>query len=60
MKIETLSDSDYVQVGLSLIEKSFLPSGKVCEIIDENAMAPHICEWTATDAVRVAGILLLI
>jgi len=44
MKIETLSDSDYVQVGLSLIEKSFLPSGKVCEIIDENAMAPHICE----------------
>ena len=50
MKLETLSG--YAQVGLwlGLLEKTvFLLSGKVCEIIDENAMAPHVCDWAATD-----------
>jgi len=45
MRVETLSD--YVQVGLrlGLFEKTvFLLSGKVCEIIDENVKAPHICD----------------
>jgi len=32
-----------------ILEKTVvLLSGKVCEIIDENVKAPHICDWTAT------------
>ena len=41
MKVEL--PSDYVQVGLwlGLLEKTYLLSGKVCEIFDENVKAPH-------------------
>jgi len=30
------------------MKKRFLLSGEVCEIIDENVKAPHICDGTVT------------
>jgi len=36
--------SDYVQVGLSILDKNFLLESKVCEIIDENVKGSHNCD----------------
>ena len=40
MKVETLSDYVYVELWLDILEKTFLLSSKVCEIIYENVQAP--------------------
>jgi len=45
MTLETLSDYAQVVFRLGVLEKTvLLLSGKVCEIIDENVTAPHICD----------------